>query len=371
MVKKILSIDEKAEIDHKNMIENRKNKSNEEVLKLYQKDFLKDKAKTTIENHTRFLKKYMKLIKGKKFAEVNEQQIKDFLNPYSDGSRKYILSVLQGFYRWEYSLTSRDKLPIFIRSIKRPKVKIDRLAYDKKKISFDEYNRLIGECTKSMHRAIVETFYFTGCRVSELLSMLKEDVSYKDGITTIGVSDSKTETRYIPVDERLNHLISWIQDNNDYPNDSNVWIYKHHNNRKTLMLRRSVGSLLNRLSKRAKLNKNISPHSFRHTAISNDLDRGMPESHIKTKYGLTKDSSMLKAYDRNGLPELNKYIKDHQSDKKPEMYETLKQKNQKMKDNYEIRIKKLEELIKLQEEKVDERVESRIDKFLKETIPKN
>ena len=68
------------------------------------------------------------------------------------------------------------------------------------------------------------------------------------------------------------------KDNNDYPNDSNVWIYKHHNDRKTLMLRRSVGSLLNRLSKRAKLNKNISPHSFRHTAISNDLDRGMPES---------------------------------------------------------------------------------------------
>jgi hypothetical protein len=50
----------------------------------------------------------------------------------------------------------------------------------------------------------------------------------------------------------------------------------------------------------------------------------MPETHICTKYGWVKGSTMLQEYDHNDYDDLRKWLKAHEPNNKPPSYETLK-----------------------------------------------
>ena len=250
-------------------------------------------------------------------------------------------------------------------------MKRDKAKEYKRVITTDEYIKLVDSAKSVMHKAIIETLYNFGMRVSELLSMRIGEVEYENGRTKIVIRKSKTDTRNNYCERRLDNLLKWIETyhpSKDSP-ENKVWLYKGKNGVITELTRSGVLQLVGRISGYANLSKKVNCHDFRHTSISRDRKNGVPQSIIEQKHGLTHGSKMMGVYDHTGDTEYEKYILN-KSKNTPETYETLKRENQKMKSNYEIRIKQLEELVKLQEEKTDERVESRINKFLKETIPK-
>ena len=333
-------------------------------------------GESTIENQMQIVDKFAEFLELKKFTDATEHDILTFKKQYSKSTQKTYLVILKKFYRWLYNLDKDDKLPDCIRKIETVRIKRDKAKEYKRVITPDEYIKLVDSAKSTMHKAIIETLYNFGMRVSELLSMRIGEVEYNNGRTKIVITESKTDTRNNYCVGRLENLLKWIETYHPYKDkpENKVWLYEGKNKVITELTRSGILQLLGRVSSYANLNKRVNCHDFRHTSISRDRKNGVPQSIIEQKHGLAHGSKMMGVYDHTGDTEYEKYILN-KSKNSPETYESLKQENKKIKTNYEERIKTLEESkldlnSKAIKELIDNQVESRIDKFLKETIPK-
>jgi integrase/recombinase XerD len=207
------------------------------------------------------------------------------------------LKDLQQFVRWIGGLgmtaTSQSRIISGIRSFykycsienivkKDPTVLLETPKLIRKLpdiLSFDEIENIIAQIDLSTpeggrNKAILETMYSCGLRVSELvnlrISCLYLDVGF---IRVIGKGDKE---RLVPIGRSA---IKYI---NIYRNEIRVHISVKPGNDDILFLNRR-GSKLSRvmiflllkdLVKKAKINKNISPHTFRHSFATHLVEGG-------------------------------------------------------------------------------------------------
>jgi integrase/recombinase XerD len=146
-------------------------------------------------------------------------------------------------------------------------------------LSFEEIENIIAQIDLSTpeggrNKAILETMYSCGLRVTELvnlrISCLYLDVGF---VRVIGKGDKE---RLVPIGSSAIKFI------NIYKNDIRVHIAVKPGNEDILFLNRR-GSKLSRvmiflllkdLVKKAKINKNISPHTFRHSFATHLVEGG-------------------------------------------------------------------------------------------------
>lgn len=125
-------------------------------------------------------------------------------------------------------------------------------------------------------KAILETLYSTGIRVSELAGLDAADVDFHRGL--VKVKGKGKKERLLPVG---NHALHAIQ---SYLDKKNSELSRHTlnrdnqalflNNRGGRLTERSVARMLEKYIKKAGMNPGISPHTFRHSFATHLLDRG-------------------------------------------------------------------------------------------------
>lgn len=145
-------------------------------------------------------------------------------------------------------------------------------------MTVEEIDRLIGAIDRTSregqrNRAILETLYSCGLRVSELCNLKLSDLYLKEGFVKVEGKGSKQ--RLVPVSSRaVNELENYFPDRNsgfvkpgyeDY-----VFISRFGKNISRIM----VFHIIKELTEKAGLNKNISPHTFRHSFATHLLEGG-------------------------------------------------------------------------------------------------
>jgi integrase/recombinase XerD len=189
------------------------------------------------------------------------------------GSQARIISGLKSFFKYCLMEQVITVDPSFL--LESPKLK--RTLPDI--LSFEEIENIIGQLDLSKpeggrNKAILETLYSCGLRVSELvnlrISCLYLDVGF---IRVIGKGDKE---RLVPIGS---DAIKYI---NIYRNDIRVHIAVQPGNDDILFLNRR-GSKLSRvmifliikeLTKQAGITKTISPHTFRHSFATHLVEGG-------------------------------------------------------------------------------------------------
>lgn len=136
----------------------------------------------------------------------------------------------------------------------------------------EQVNRLLevslGEDEKALRdRAILETFYSTGIRISELVGLNDEDIDFISGVVKVRGKGKKE--RLVPIGE---HALRAIK---DYlakrKRQSGILFLNKSGNRLTISGTRNVVHKYIRL---ASLNQRISPHTLRHSFATHLLNRG-------------------------------------------------------------------------------------------------
>jgi integrase/recombinase XerD len=299
---------------------------NEEIIKrynLYRKEAEKISI-NTVEMQEYHLKGFAEFI-GKPFKEATEEDILKFMEGYADNTRDGILATLRKFYQWHYNLDNGDKMPRCIRNIKStPKRVRDKkeITYRERYIAEDEFQRLIDNATKPMHKAMVETMYRYGVRVSELLSMNATDVSYDGEFTRITARESKTKPRDVIYKGRLNHLMTYVESYQPYKGQKGkpLWVGRGGER----FSKRGMLNMVVRISKYAGLKRRINNHDFRHSSITNDLKNGVPTTHVETKHGLVHGSLVIQRYDHNKTKQFEEWLRGNREGKPEETYESIK-----------------------------------------------
>jgi len=122
-------------------------------------------------------------------------------------------------------------------------------------------------------RALLETLYATGMRVSELTNFAFEQILFEEGLVRVFGKGSKE--RLVPIGEIA---IKWGKQylETERPflsratTDSSVFL----NGRGTKLSRMGIWKIIQRYAKKANLEKKISPHTFRHSFATHLLEGG-------------------------------------------------------------------------------------------------
>jgi integrase/recombinase XerD len=188
-------------------------------------------------------------------------------------SQARMISGIRAFYKYCQVENISKKDPTIL--LEAPKLK--RALPDV--LSFEEIENIIAQIDLSKpeggrNKAILETLYSCGLRVSEVvnlkISQLYLDVGF---IRVIGKGDKE---RLVPVGSSA---IKYI---NIYKNDIRVHIpvkpghedILFLNNRGTKMSRVMIFLVIKDLAKKAGIKKNISPHTFRHSFATHLIEGG-------------------------------------------------------------------------------------------------
>ena len=133
--------------------------------------------------------------------------------------------------------------------------------------------------------------YESGCRIGELLGLRIKHIKHVQPGIQIMV-DGKTGPRRIRLISSEPHLTEWINKHPEAKNlEAPLWLSR---NVRTLGYT-TVHTLLNRLSKKAKIIKKINPHLFRHSRAT-FLENHLTESQMKEYLGWVQASKMAGIY---------------------------------------------------------------------------
>ncbi len=205
--------------------------------------------------------------------ETVQKFIYDIAKTINPRSQARIISGLKGFFNYLIFEDYRTDNPMDL--IESPK--IGRKLPDT--LSTDEINALIAAIDLSKpegerNRAILETLYGCGLRVSELIHLKLSDLYFDEDF--IKVTGKGNKQRFVPISSVNKKYI------NIYKNEirNHLQIQKDHkdylflNRRGKQLTRAMIFTIIKQLAIKIGMEKNISPHTFRHSFATHLLENG-------------------------------------------------------------------------------------------------
>ena len=199
-------------------------------------------------------------------AQINQEDI-------SSRSQARIISGIKAFYKY---LIIEDYLKINpTELIESPKIglklpdTLTLIEIDKLILAVDLSNKQ-GE----RNRAILETLYSCGLRVSELVNLQLSNIHFTEGY--LKVTGKGNKERLAPIGGRaIKYLTIYI---NEFRNHQNIKKgnedFVFLNNRGAKLTRVMIFLIVQKLTKSIGLKKKISPHTFRHSFATHLIEGG-------------------------------------------------------------------------------------------------
>jgi integrase/recombinase XerD len=210
-------------------------------------------------------------------ATISEETIQQFVYHIAKivnaRSQSRIISGLRGFFNYLVFEDYRKDNPMEL--IESPK--IGRKLPDT--LSLTEIDQLISEIDLSKpqgerNRAIIETLYGCGLRVSELINMKISDLFFNEGF--IKVTGKGDKQRFVPIGANTVRYIELYRKEvrvhqNIQPEAADTLFL---NRRGKSLTRAMIFTIVKQLTEKAGIRKNISPHTFRHSFATHLLENG-------------------------------------------------------------------------------------------------
>ncbi|MGQ3685722.1 MAG: tyrosine recombinase XerC [Candidatus Loosdrechtia sp.] len=117
-------------------------------------------------------------------------------------------------------------------------------------------------------KAIMETLYSTGIRVSELAGINSADIDFLNEVVKVRGKGKKE--RLVPIGNYAIQAIQLYLERRGNSENHALFL----NKRGGRLTERSVARMLEKYVKKSGMNKKISPHTFRHSFATHLLDRG-------------------------------------------------------------------------------------------------
>lgn len=185
-----------------------------------------------------------------------------------------MISSLRKFYQWLVRQNIQKINPML--EIDSPK-KEHRLPVA---LSVDEVTKLLDQpdVTKKLgirDRALLETLYATGIRVSELINLKFSDLH--EELKLLKVLGKGSKERLIPISDVA---ISWIKSYQEKVRDPLLLKSGKYtdtiflNNRGGALTRQAVWQIIKRYCQMAGIKKNVTPHTLRHTFATHLFENG-------------------------------------------------------------------------------------------------
>ena len=210
--------------------------------------------------------------------ELNAAQLRKFVQQISDlglsaNTQSRMVSGIRSFYKY---LLLEDKIDVDPSALLETP-KIGRKLPDT--LSREEIERMIDKVDLSKpegerNRAILETLYGSGLRVSELTDLKISNIYFNDGFMRILGKGSKE--RLVPLggmaSKRISTYIKEIRVHIDIKKGAEDFVFL--NRRGNPLSRVMIFNIVKEEAKKAGIEKSISPHTLRHSFATHLIEGG-------------------------------------------------------------------------------------------------
>lgn len=239
----------------------------------------------TIKNYQLDLTDYFKFIKNNNldYLNIKREDVLNYLKYLDNCNLKNVtisrrISCLRSFYNYLLELGVVNK-NIF-KNIKNPKI-------EKKLPNFLNYNEMedmlesidISTPLGLRDRLIIEMFYSTGIRVSELISIKKDNI---DNVNkTIRIKGKGNKERIVCFGEYADKILNKYL-KTDFSGDSAYLFTTENKDPLTVM---EVEQIVKKIVEKLSLHTHVTPHTLRHTFATHLLNNGADIKTVQTLLG--------------------------------------------------------------------------------------
>jgi len=248
-------------------------------------------SKNTVDNYTFDIERLCLFLEENKMdvspLKITEEAVQQFIYAVSKEvnarSQARIISGLKSFFSYLIFEDYRNDNPMEL--IEAPR--LGRKLPDT--LSIQDIDALIGAIDLSKeegerNRAMLETLYGCGLRVTELTTLKISDLFFEEGF--IKITGKGNKQRFVPISEVTKKYIGFYRlKRNTLP------IQKGHedtlflNRRGRQLTRAMIFTIIKDLAVKINLNKSISPHTFRHSFATHLLENGADLRSIQLMLG--------------------------------------------------------------------------------------
>jgi len=234
-------------------------------------------SENTVDSYYNALKKYNDyLIKNKiNFKTINDDMINKFIKYLntinSPKSVSYTIGVIKNFYNFLIIVNVIGENIFY-------GVELPKLASNLPQVlSYDEVDKLldipIKDAYSARNKAILELMYSSGLRISETVNLKLYDIDLENEFVRVVGKGSKE--RIVPLGsfatKALNIYINNYRDSLLKKNKNDYLFLNNHGNKIT---RQGLFKNLKLLLKQKGINKDVSPHTIRHSFATHLLNNG-------------------------------------------------------------------------------------------------
>ena len=249
-------------------------------------------SKNTIDNYTFDIERFCLFLDQNQIEvspiNIGEETLQQFIYSVSKEvnprSQARMISGLKSFFNYLIFEDYRADHPLEL--IDTPKT--GRKLPDT--LSVDEIDSLIEAIDLATNegernRAMLETLYGCGLRVSELVALKISDLFFEEGF--IKITGKGNKQRFVPISEITQKYIQIYKENIR----NNVTIQKGFedtlflNRRGRQLTRAMIFTIIKNLAVQINLNKTISPHTLRHSFATHLLENGADLRSIQLMLG--------------------------------------------------------------------------------------
>jgi integrase/recombinase XerD len=234
-------------------------------------------SRNTVESYSRDLNRFLSWLGERPLLNVQRLDIQKYLSHLhetgiSPRSISHNLVVVRNFYRYlmrESYTTSDPCARIDIPDIPRTLPEV---------LTREEVERLLkvpeGDNPPALRdRAMLELFYSSGLRVSEVVNLTINDISLEQGyIITMGKGKKE---RMVPMGEvAVEALQEYLKRGRPFLEKNNKTKKLFLNKRGNCLTRQGVWKMIKQMALKAGITRDISPHTLRHSFATHLLEGG-------------------------------------------------------------------------------------------------
>ena len=255
----------------------------------------KNKSQKTLENYSHYLKRFLEFSKIQDPKNINLELIRKYrlyLNRLTDergntlkkSTQNYHIIALRAFLKY---LIKNDIKTLSPEKIELAKFPQRELVFLEK----EELTRLLsapkGDDFLSLRdKAILETLFSTGLRVSELCSLNRNSVNIKSG--EFSVMGKGRKVRIVFLSESAKEALKkYLNKRRDIDKALFIRNIKNQNKeeRSLRLTERSVQRMIKKYAQKAGIVKNVTPHKMRHSFATDLLQNGADIRSVQNMLG--------------------------------------------------------------------------------------
>lgn len=235
-----------------------------------------NRSQSTIRTYKNQIQGFIRFIDEKynvplEMKDVTVEDVEEYIYELKDvqgwkvNSVNLVISTLNGFFAYaakkqiiEYNIMQD------VDQLKKQKVTRDFLTAD-------EVGELIHHIQQPLIRLIVETLAYTGLRISECLNLQLADVDFNKGMIQV-IEGKGGKDRIVPMNDALqNKLMMYRDTQRPHVSTTNFFALE----RTGSVSQQYVNREIKEATKKAKIEKNVSCHTLRHSFASTLVKKGV------------------------------------------------------------------------------------------------